>query len=72
MAREFEARGRKTVLGGVAWERMVVDPHPGPRVLADIRGARALDGCAIVDPAAGATQLPRDPNRASRARSATR
>ena len=55
VARAFQARGRKAVLGGVAWERMVVDPHPGPRALADIRGARALDGCAIVDPATGAT-----------------
>jgi len=55
VARAFEARGRKTVLGGVAWERIVVDPHPGPRSLGEITGVRALDGAAVVDPAVGAT-----------------
>ena len=48
-------RGLETVLGGVAWERIVVDPHPGPRGLADIRGGRALDGAVVVGPASGAT-----------------
>ena len=48
-------RGTESVLGGVAWERMVVDPRPGPRPQADIRGGRALDGAVIVEPPAGAT-----------------
>ena len=39
------------VLGGVAWERMVVDPHPGPRALEEIRGGHVLDGAVVVDPA---------------------
>jgi len=43
------------VLGGVAWERIVVDPHPGPRSVAEIRGARALDNACIIDPGSGAT-----------------
>jgi hypothetical protein len=43
------------VLGGVAWERAVVDPHPGPRGQGDIRGGRHLDSAVIVDPATGAT-----------------
>lgn len=43
-------------MGGVAWERLPVDPHPGPRPLGEIRGARALGtGAALVDPERGAT-----------------
>jgi hypothetical protein len=48
-------RGVETVLGGVAWERIVVDPHPGPRGLKDILGGRALDSALLIDPATGAT-----------------
>lgn len=48
-------RGVEAVLGGVAWERMVVDPHPGPRALAEIHGGRPLGTALVVDPAAGAT-----------------
>lgn len=55
VARALEDRGLATVLGGVAWERIVVDPHPGPRAVTDIRGGRVLDGAVIVDPAEGAT-----------------
>jgi hypothetical protein len=56
MARHLEARGLGWVLGGVAWERIVVDPHPGPRPLAEIQGARPLGShAALVDPARGAT-----------------
>ena len=55
-AREVESRGLEWIVGGVAWERFPVDPHPGPRPLADIRGAKPLGGgAALVDPATGAT-----------------
>lgn len=30
-ARLLEGHGVDVVLGGVAWERVVVDPRPGPR-----------------------------------------
>lgn len=40
----------------MAWERQVVDPHPGPRALAEIVGAKRLAaGAALVDPKRGAT-----------------
>jgi hypothetical protein len=55
VARALEARGFETELGGVAWERRVVDPHPGPRGLADIQGGKHLDGAVIVDPGGGAS-----------------
>ena len=54
VARALESRGLAAVLGGVAWERMVVDPHPGPRGLDGIRGGTALEGAVIVDPGSGA------------------
>jgi hypothetical protein len=54
--RHLEALGVETIAGGVAWERFVVDPFPGPRPLADIRGVRRLgEHSALVDPVAGAT-----------------
>jgi hypothetical protein len=34
--------GAEPVLGGVAWERRVVDPDPGPRALEQIENARSL------------------------------
>jgi hypothetical protein len=34
--------GAEPVLGGVTWERRVVDPEPGPRPAAEIEGAREL------------------------------
>ena len=56
VARRIEALGARATLGGVAWERFPVDPFPGPRPLADIRGARAIGRhAALIDPATGAT-----------------
>jgi hypothetical protein len=56
VAHGLRAAGVDSVLGGVAWERIPVDPYPGPRPLADIHGARQLDaGAAIIDPDQGAT-----------------
>jgi hypothetical protein len=34
--------GAEPVVGGVTWERRVVDPEPGPRSSAEIEGARPL------------------------------
>jgi hypothetical protein len=41
-ARLCERLGVETVLGGVAWERMPIDPHPGPRSTDEIVDATAL------------------------------
>jgi hypothetical protein len=37
------AGGPPTVVGGLTWERRPVDPLPGPRTLAEITGAEALN-----------------------------
>lgn len=43
--------GLEAVVGGLTWERRVVDPLPGPRALAEISGARALnDAVAVAGP----------------------
>lgn len=56
LARQLESMGLEWDLGGVAWERFPVDPHPGPRPLADIRGATPIGtAAALVDPTVGAT-----------------
>jgi hypothetical protein len=56
VARHLEARGLEWVLGGVAWERFVVDPYPGPRPLTEVRGPAPLGShAALVDPDTGAT-----------------
>jgi hypothetical protein len=44
--------GADPVLGGVSWERRVVDPYPGPRAEAEIEGARTL-GPAVLAASAG-------------------
>jgi hypothetical protein len=49
VARFCESLGTEARLGGVAWERIPIDPHPGPRPIADIRGGRHLDGVVIAD-----------------------
>jgi hypothetical protein len=48
-ARFCESLGTDTRLGGVAWERVVIDPYPGPRPLTEIRGGRRLDGVVLAD-----------------------
>jgi hypothetical protein len=51
VARLCESLGTPFVLGGVAWERIPIDPHPGPRPLAEIRGGRPLgDGAVLARP----------------------
>jgi hypothetical protein len=36
------------VLGGVAWERMPIDPHPGPRPAEQVSGGRRLGDRAVL------------------------
>jgi hypothetical protein len=48
VARFCESLGAPFALGGVAWERFAIDPHPGPRAAAEIRGAAALGSAAVV------------------------
>jgi hypothetical protein len=51
LARLCESLGTPFALGGVAWERFAIDPHPGPRPMAEIRGGRALgDGAVLAGP----------------------
>jgi hypothetical protein len=40
--------GHETVVGGLTWERRVVDPLPGPRPLSEVQGARALNASVAV------------------------
>jgi len=47
-ARLCQAFGADFVLGGVAWERWPIDPHPGPRTGAEIRGGRALNASVLL------------------------
>jgi hypothetical protein len=56
VARDVESKGVDWAVGGVAWERFPVDPHPGPRPLADVHGAEPVGaGAALVHPETGAT-----------------
>jgi hypothetical protein len=41
-ARLCQSLGCETVIGGVAWERLPIDPHPGPRPASEIIDARPL------------------------------
>jgi hypothetical protein len=47
-ARMLEAHGASFVLGGIAWERLPIDPLPGPRSAAEIVGARQLAGAVML------------------------
>lgn len=48
IARRCEALGTPFVLGGVAWERLPVDPVPGPRPAKQIVGGDALGAHAVL------------------------
>ena len=48
LGRLCESLGTEFVLGGVAWERMPIDPSPGPRPSAEIAGGRALGKRAVL------------------------
>jgi hypothetical protein len=47
VARLCQQHGCETVLGGVAWERMPIDPYPGPRPIDEILHAHPLAGCVV-------------------------
>jgi hypothetical protein len=47
-ARLCQTLGAEVVLGGVAWERMPIDFHPGPRSTDEIRGGRPLAPAAVL------------------------
>lgn len=36
------------LLGGVAWERWPVDPHPGPRGIAEVHGGKPLNDAVVL------------------------
>ncbi len=55
IARACEELGTHARLGGVAWERYPVDPHPGPRSLAEIRGGRVVGDAAVLADASTTT-----------------
>jgi hypothetical protein len=44
----LDGLGTEFVLGGVAWERSPIDPRPGPRSLAEIRGGRPCGSAAVL------------------------
>jgi hypothetical protein len=48
LARRCEQLGAETVLGGVAWERMPIDPYPGPRSVEQIEGGRRVGERAVL------------------------
>ena len=48
IARRCEELGTPFVIGGVAWERLPIDPKPGPRPVAEIRNADPLGRNAVL------------------------
>ena len=48
VARRCVELGTPFVLGGVAWERLPIDPHPGPRPAAEIVGGDPLGKHAVL------------------------
>jgi len=48
VARLCERLGTPFALGGVAWERFVIDPKPGPRPMAEVEGGRRLAETALL------------------------
>jgi hypothetical protein len=55
VARRCEQLGAEWVLGGVAWERMPIDPYPGPRSVEQIEGGRRIGERAVLARAQTAT-----------------
>ena len=66
-ARQCEQLGTPFVLGGVAWERLPVDPVPGPRSTAEILGGRPIgdwrDALRSPDDDARGSAVPRGARR---------
>jgi hypothetical protein len=40
--------GAAPMVGGVTWERRVIDPYPGPRPIAEIDGGERLSDCVLL------------------------
>lgn len=55
-ARLLESHGVDIVLGGIAWERVVVDPTPGPRHFEEITGIDQLNDVTALATAETCTQ----------------
>jgi hypothetical protein len=55
VARRCEELGTQFVLGGVAWERLPIDPYPGPRSVAQIHRGEPLGRHAVLAGADTAT-----------------
>lgn len=55
LARRCEELGTPFALGGVAWERIPIDPHAGPRPVEQIAGGRPLGPRAVLADAATTT-----------------
>jgi hypothetical protein len=39
--------GAEPVIGGMTWERRVIDPRPGPRTIDEIEGGERLSACVL-------------------------
>lgn len=51
--------GAAPVVGGMTWERMVIDPLPGPRSLDEVEGGRRISECVLAaDPSTRANGVP--------------
>ncbi|UJA19667.1 DUF1152 domain-containing protein [Thermoleophilia bacterium SCSIO 60948] len=55
IARLCESLGTPATLGGVSWERLPIDPRPGPRPVEEIVGGRPLGERAVLADAATTT-----------------
>jgi hypothetical protein len=55
IARRCEALGTEFVLGGVAWERLPIDPVPGPRPAEQIHGGRRAGSHAVISDGTAST-----------------
>ena len=51
--------GAAPMVGGVTWERLVIDPLPGPRSLDEVEGGERLSDCVLAaDPSTRANGVP--------------
>jgi len=48
VAEHARALGTAAMVGGTTWERRPIDPRPGPRRLAEVAGARALNAAVAL------------------------
>ncbi len=48
VAEHARALGTPSVLGGVSWERLPIDPLPGPRGLSELEGVQELNGATAL------------------------